>query len=153
MNYEGIRQRTTQSMRSPRFPVHMCGRSLYAAMQPVLAQMAPLPANCTSIPAPSSCAVPNTTDSAGASAGADLVYHPAALPTTLREDSGAVRIDYNIGNSDRIFGRYSIDNGLTNQQIGLNEGQTTPLYLPLNTQCWTKPTPSVRHWSTRPVWR
>ncbi len=129
INYEGIRQRTTQINALYQVPSAYVRSQFVAAMQPVLAQMAALPAGCTSIPAPSSCAVPNTTDAAGASAGADLVYDPAALATTLREDSGAVRIDYNIGNRDRIFGRYSIDDSLTNQQIGLNEGQTTPLYL------------------------
>jgi hypothetical protein len=126
-SYEGIRQRTTQINALYEVPSAYVRSQFDAAMQPVLAQMAPLPAGCTSIPAPSSCAVPGTTDAAGASAGADLVYDPAALSTTLREDSGAIRVDYSMGDKDRIFGRFNIDNGLTNQQIGLNEGQTTPL--------------------------
>jgi TonB-dependent receptor-like protein len=105
-------------------------RSLFVpAMQPVLAQMAPLPAACNAIPAPASCAVPGYTDTANPAGGSDLVYDPAALPTTLREDSGSVRVDYNASENDRIFFRYNIDDGLTNQTIGLNQGQTTPLYL------------------------
>ena len=126
-NYEGIRQRTTAINSLYEIPSAYVRSQFVAAMKPVLAQMAPLPANCTAIPAPASCAVPGTTDAAGTSAGADLVYDPAALPTTLREDSGAIRIDYNFGNSDRIFARYNVDNGLTTQQTGLNQGQTTPL--------------------------
>lgn len=126
-NYEGIRQHTTQ-INALNETLSAYVRSQFnAAMQPVLAQMAPLPAGCTSIPAPASCAVPYTTDTAGDSAGADLVYDPAALSTTLREDSGAIRVDLNAGNRDRAFARYNVDNGLTNQQIGLNQGQTTPL--------------------------
>src|SRR2546430_14526060 len=85
-----------------------------ADMQPVLAQMAPLPAGCTSIPAPTSCAVPGTTDTTNPAGGADLVFDPAALPTTLREDSGSARIDYNFSDKDRIFFRYNIDDSLTN---------------------------------------
>jgi hypothetical protein len=128
-NYEGIRQRTT-SINSLNETLSAYVRSQFVpSMQPVLAQLAPLPAGCTAIPAPPSCAVPNTTDPTNPFAGADLVYDPAALPTTLREDSGAIRVDYDFSNRDRIFVRYSIDDSLTNQQTGLNEGQTTPLYL------------------------
>jgi Carboxypeptidase regulatory-like domain/TonB dependent receptor-like, beta-barrel len=128
-NYEGIRQTTTAINSLYEIPSAYVRSQFVASMQPVLDQMAPLPAGCTAIPAPESCAVPGTEDPAGPSAGADLVYDPAALPTTLREDSGAIRVDYNLSNSDRMFVRYSIDDSLTNQKIGLNEGQTTPLYL------------------------
>jgi hypothetical protein len=126
-NYEGIRQHTTQILSLYEVPSAYVRSQFVPAMQPVLAQMAPLPAGCTSIPAPASCAVPGTEDTAGLSAGADLVYDPAALATTLREDSGSIRVDFNLANSDRMFVRYNVDNGLTNQEIGLNEGQTTPL--------------------------
>ncbi len=91
--------------------------------------MAPLPPGCTAIPAPASCAVPGFTDTTNPAAGSDLVYDPAALPTTLREDSGSARIDYDISDKDRVFFRYNIDDSLTNQTIGLNVGQVTPLYL------------------------
>jgi hypothetical protein len=128
-NYEGIRQRTTAVNSLYEVPSAYVRSQFVASMQPVLEQMAPLPAGCTSIPAPASCAVPGTEDPAGPSAGADLVYDPAALPTTLREDSGAIRVDYDMSNRDRMFVRYSIDDSLTNQTIGLNQGQTTPLYL------------------------
>jgi len=127
-NYEGIRQRTTAINALYEVPSAYVRSQFVPAMQPVLAQMAPLPAGCTAIPAPASCAVPGYTDADPAN-GSDLVYDPAALPTTLREDSGSVRIDYNAGQNDRIFFRYNIDDSLTNQTIGLNLGQVTPLYL------------------------
>jgi hypothetical protein len=128
-NYEGIRQTTTAINSLYEIPSAYVRSQFNAAMQPVLQQMAPLPAGCTTIPAPASCAVPNTTDSGNPSAGADLVYDPAALPTTLREDSGSIRVDYTFSPSDSMFARYNIDDSLTNQKIGLNMGQTTPLYL------------------------
>jgi len=127
-NYEGIRQRTTAINSLYEVPSAYVRSQFVPAMQPVLAQMAPLPAGCTSIPAPASCADTRYPDANPAN-GADLVFDPAALPTTLREDSGSVRIDYNATDRDRIFFRYNIDDGLTSQTTGLNLGQVTPLYL------------------------
>lgn len=127
-NYEGIRQRTTAINSLYEVPSAYVRSQFVAAMQPVLAQMAPLPAGCTAIPAPTSCAVPGYTDANPAN-GSDLVYDPAALPTTLREDSGSIRVDLNASDKDLVFFRYNIDDGLTNQTIGLNQGQVTPLYL------------------------
>src|SRR5438876_173333 len=133
-NYEGIRQRTTAINALYKVPSALVRSKFVPAMQPVLAQMAPLPAGCTSIPAPASCAVPKTDETDPVTGlptggGAQLVYDPAALPTTLREDSGSVRVDYNFSDKDRLFFRYNIDDSLTNQTIGLNLGQLTPLYL------------------------
>lgn len=129
VNYEGIRQRTTQINSLYEIPSAYVRSLFVPSMQPVLAQMAPLLAGCTAIPAPASCAVAGTEDPSNLDMGAQLVYDPAALPTTLREDSGAVRVDYQIAPSDRMFVRYSIDDSLTTQTTGLNEGQVTPLYL------------------------
>lgn len=129
VNYEGIRQRTTQINSLYEIPSAYVRSLFVPSMQPVLAQMAPLPAGCTAIPAPASCAVAGTEDPNNLDMGAQLVYDPAALPTTLREDSGAVRVDYNITQADRMFVRYSIDDSLTTQTTGLNQGQVTPLYL------------------------
>jgi hypothetical protein len=129
VNYEGIRQRTTQINALYEIPSAYVRSQFVPSMQPVLAQMAPLPAGCDAIPAPPSCAVAGTEDPNNPAGGAQLIYDPAALPTTLREDSGAVRVDYNIAPSDRMFVRYSIDDSLTTQTTGLNQGQVTPLYL------------------------
>jgi hypothetical protein len=128
-NYEGIRQRTTAINSLYEVPSAYVRSQFVAAMQPVLAQMAPLPAACNAIPQPASCPVPTGFTDANPANGSDLVYDPAALPTTLREDSGSIRVDYNVSDIDRIFFRYNIDDSLTNQTIGLNVGQVTPLYL------------------------
>ena len=90
VNYEGVRQRIS-NINALNETLSAYARSQFnAAMQPVLAQMAPLPAGCTAIPAPASCAVPNT--DAGGGHGANLVFDPAALPVTLREDTGSIRV-------------------------------------------------------------
>jgi hypothetical protein len=124
-SYEGLQQKTTQINLLNTTPSAYVRSQFNAAMQPVLAQMEPLPAGCTAIPAPASCAVPGYTD-ANPAEGSDLVYAPSALPTTVSENSGAIRVDYTPTAKDRIFGRYTIDDGLTDQTYGPNQGQTAP---------------------------
>jgi hypothetical protein len=86
--------------------------------------LAPLPAGCTAIPAPASCAYPGS--DSGTAGGANMIYDPAALPTTLREDTGSIRVDYEISDKDRLMGRYNINDSLTNYTFGLNQGQVSP---------------------------
>jgi hypothetical protein len=142
-NYEGLQQKTTQINKLNSVPSAYVRSQFNAAMQPVLAQMAPLPANCQGIVGgpgyTGTCAYPTgyedyTTDIFGdvilqPQNGTDLVYQPSALPTTVSENSGAVRVDYTPTSNDRIFARYTIDDGLTNQTYGIHEGQTSPLDL------------------------
>jgi hypothetical protein len=129
-NYEGLQQKTTQINKLNAVPSEIVRSQFVAAMQPVLAQMAPLPAGCTGIPAnPATCNIPAGYPDANPADGSDLVYQPTALPTTVSENSGAIRVDYSPTDSDRIFARYSIDDGLTNQTYGIDQGQTSPLDL------------------------
>jgi Carboxypeptidase regulatory-like domain/TonB dependent receptor-like, beta-barrel len=124
VNYEGVRQRIT-NFNSLNHTLSAYARSQFvSAMQPVLAQFAPLPAGCTAIPAPASCAYPGS--DSGTAGGANLVYDPAVLPTTLHENTGSIRIDYNISDRDRLFGRYNINDSLTNYTYGTNIGQVSP---------------------------
>jgi hypothetical protein len=127
MNYEGDRTHITNINALYEVPSAYV-RSLIVdpRMAPVLAQFAPLPAGCTSIPAPASCAVPGSEDAANPAGGAQLVYDPAAFPDTLREDTGSVKLDWNIAEKDRIFFRYNINDSFTNYTYGLNQGQTAP---------------------------
>lgn len=126
-NYEGVRQRIS-NINSLNETLSAYARSQFvSSMQPVLAQMAPLPAGCTAIPAPDSCAVPGT--DAGNGNGANLVYDPVSLPVTLREDTGAIRIDYHVSDQDRLMGRYNINDSLTNYTYGPNVGQVSPQML------------------------
>ena len=127
INYEGDRTHITNFNSLYEIPsAYVRSQMTDPRMAPVLAQMAPLPAGCTSIPAPASCAVPGTTDTTNPAGGADLVYSPAALPDLLREDTGSIRVDLNLSEKDRIFGRYNINDSLTNYTYGLNQGQVSP---------------------------
>src|SRR5208283_2494430 len=58
-NYEGLQQKTTQINKLNSVPSYYVRSQFSAAMQPVLAQMAPLPAGCNTVPAnAASCPYP-----------------------------------------------------------------------------------------------
>jgi carboxypeptidase family protein len=144
-NYEGLQQKTTQINKLNTVPSAYVRSQFNSAMKPVLAQMAPLPANCQGIVGEpnysGTCTYPTNANGTPSYVdvdifgdplplnGTDLVYQPSALPTTVSENSGAIRVDYSPTNSDRIFARYTIDDGLTDQTYGIDEGQTSPLDL------------------------
>jgi outer membrane receptor for ferrienterochelin and colicin len=118
MNYEGDRTKITTI--NPIY--HVLSASARAGvvdpnMQDMVNQLAPLPAGCNVIPTPASCAYfgdPN------------YVVIDAKLPTTVREDTGSVRLDYNASDRDRLMFRYNINDSLTNDTYGLNQGQLSP---------------------------
>ena len=131
VNYEGDRTHVTL-INALNHTVSAYVRSQIAltpALAPLLAQLAPLPAACAAIyiaPYPQSpCAYPGFTDAIPAN-GSDMVYDPAALPSIVREDTGSIKIDYNISDRDRVFFRYNINDSLTNDTYGLNQGQLSP---------------------------
>ncbi|MGA8867250.1 MAG: TonB-dependent receptor [Candidatus Sulfotelmatobacter sp.] len=125
VNYEGDRTHIT-IQRPLNHTLSAYARSKFvASMQPVLAQFAPIPAGCNAIPAPASCVYPGFTDPVDPTQS-DMIYDPASLPNTLREDTGSVRIDYNVSEKDRVFFRYNINDSLTNYTFGLNQGQVSP---------------------------
>ena len=118
VNYEGVRQRITAL--SPLY--HVLSASARAGfidpeMQDMLDQMVPIPAACNVIPTPVSCQYNNNPN---------FVVIPASLPTTLREDTGSIRLDYNMSDRNRFMFRYNINDSLTNYTYGLNEGQVSP---------------------------
>jgi Carboxypeptidase regulatory-like domain len=123
-NYEGDRQRLT-TISPLNHTLSAYARSQFVpSMQPILAQMAPLPAGCTSIPAPASCAYPGS--DSGTEGGANMVYDPVNLPQSLREDTGSVRFDYTLSPADTLMIRYNINDSLTEDTYGPNLGQTSP---------------------------
>jgi hypothetical protein len=134
INYEGDRTHITNFNSLYHVPsalVRSKMLSLSPALAPIVAQMAPLPTGCNTIPAPASCAYPGSDETDPITGlptgnGAQLVYDPAVLPDTLREDTGSIKIDYNISDKDRIFFRYNINDSITNQTFGLNQGQVAP---------------------------
>lgn len=88
----------------------------------LLSQLMPIPAGCMGDPAPVSCQVLD----ANHNVIPELIYAPVSLPTTLREDTGSFRLDYNASDNDRIFFRYNISDSLTNFTYGPNLDQMSP---------------------------
>jgi hypothetical protein len=128
MNYEG--DRTHISTPEPKYEVPSAyTRSLFvASMQPILAMMAPLPANCGLGSAPPACDYdtsipPQVTDDPTTY---NLVYIPTSFPSVVREDTGSVRFDYHLSSSDSLMFRYNINDSLTTNTYGLNQGQVSP---------------------------
>lgn len=128
-NYEGDRTRITlfNNLNHTLSAYARSQMALTPALAPVLAQFAPIPAGCNAIPAPANCVYPGFLDGNDPTTqGSDMIYDPAVLPNDLREDTGSVRIDYNISDLDRIFFRYNINDSLTEDTYGLNQGQVSP---------------------------
>ncbi len=124
VNYEGTREHIT-SLQPLNHTLSAYARSRFVpSMKPILAEFAPLPADCTAIPAPASCAFPGSDSMTPG--GANLVYSPISLPTVLREDTGSFRLDYDMSEKDRLMFRYNINDSLTNFTYGPNVGQTSP---------------------------
>ncbi|HEU5402081.1 MAG TPA: carboxypeptidase regulatory-like domain-containing protein [Terriglobales bacterium] len=131
-NYEGVRQTITQikplnetlsqNARSNFTDTNYLDGQPNLLKQTLLTQLMPIPAGCMGDPAPVSCQVK---DQQG-NVIPQLIYAPVSLPTTLREDTGSFRLDYNASDSDRIFFRYNISDSLTNFTFGPNLGQSSP---------------------------
>ncbi len=127
VNYEGDRTNITNFNALYEIPsAYVRSQPRDPRMDPVFAQMAPIPAGCNVIPAPANCAVAGTEDPLNPAGGAQLIYDPASLPNTLSENTGSVKIDWNISEKDHIFFRYNINDSLTNYTYGLNLGQVSP---------------------------
>lgn len=127
VNYEGDRTNITNINSLYEIPsAYLRSRPHDPRMDPVFAQFAPLPSGCATIPAPASCAVPNTGDPANPAGGSQLIYANAVLPDSLREDTGSIKLDWNARENDRVFFRYNINDSLTSHTYGLNQGQVSP---------------------------
>lgn len=128
LNYEGDRTHLT-NINALNHTLSAFARSNFsAAMQPVLAQFAPLPATCSGNPPPQSCWYPGfaVDDAGGNPINTNMVYDPVALSNTLREDTGSIRLDYDISEKDRLMFRYNINDSITNYTYGPNQGQVSP---------------------------
>lgn len=127
MNYEGDREHITATPASYETLSAFARSQANSVMQEVFTQLPALPADCTAIPAPASCADPSSVGSNTPEQGANLVFvGTVGLPLDLREDTGSVRMDYQISQNDRIYGRYNINDSLTNYTYGINENQLSP---------------------------
>lgn len=124
VNYEGTRQHLT-TLAPLNHTLSAYVRSQFVpAMQPVLAQLAPLPAGCDVIPTPDACAYPGSP--LDVTKHAEFVLSPTVFPDTLREDTGSMRFDYNVSSKDRLMFRYNINDSNTEHTYGPNVGQVSP---------------------------
>src|SRR6185437_10197735 len=126
-NYEGTRQHLT-SIQPLNHTVSAYVRSKFVpSMQPILQQLAPLPAGCNVIPTPTACAYPGSpVDIVGGVKSAQLVLSPVNLSDVLREDTGSLRFDYSPTDADRFMFRYNINDSDTEHTYGPNLGQVSP---------------------------
>jgi hypothetical protein len=122
-NYEGTRQHLTSILPLNHTPSAYVRSKFVSSMQPILQQLAPLPAGCNHIPTPVACAYPGSPTDAG---GAQLVLAPVNLSNILREDTGSLRFDFNLSDADRLMVRYNINDSLTEHTYGPNLDQVSP---------------------------
>jgi len=118
INYEG--DRTTITTINPIYQTLSASARAGVVdpnMQDMVSQLAPLPAGCNVVPTPVSCEFNNDPN---------YVVIDARLPNTVREDTGSLRLDYNLSDKDRFMFRYNINDSLTNDTLGLNQGQLSP---------------------------
>jgi Carboxypeptidase regulatory-like domain/TonB dependent receptor len=126
-NYEGDRTHITTLNPLYRTLSAFARTQFVSSMQPLVNALPALPASCNTIPAPASCAyAPSIGTNNPLTQGANLVYLPAALPDILREDTGSLRLDYNISNADQLMFRYNVNDSQTDHTLGLNAGQLSP---------------------------
>lgn len=123
VNYEGDRTHITNISPQYEVPSAYVRSQFVSSMAPILAMMAPLPAGCGLGSTPATCNYDTRYPDNGTY---DLVFTPVALPDVTREDTGSVRIDYHIKNSDQLMFRYNINDSLTTDTYGTNQGQVSP---------------------------
>lgn len=123
VNYEGSRQRLTTIEPLNHTPSAYVRSQFVTSMQPILQQLAPLPAGCDVIPTPDACAYPNSPTDAGK---AQLVLSPVNLSDRMSENTGSIRMDYNLSGADRVMARYNLNDSNTEHTYGPNVGQVSP---------------------------
>lgn len=123
VNYEGDRTHITNISTTYEVPSAYVRSQFVPSMQPVLAMMAPLPTNCSGTTGTGCHYDPRYVEANG---NYDLAIVGAALPNVVREDTGSVRLDYHLSDSDSVMFRYNINDSLTTDTYGLAEGQVSP---------------------------
>jgi hypothetical protein len=106
INYEGVRQRITNSFVSS--TLSAAERAKFVpSMQPYVDVLPPLPANPVYVDPPF-----NT-----------LVLYQASLVDSLREDTGSVKVDHLISEKDRWNIRYNLNDSFTAHPYNINKDQ------------------------------
>jgi len=122
-NYEGDRTNIATPGPFAEVPSAYVRSQFVSSMQPILALMRPLPSGCGLGSTTATCNYDTRYPDNGTY---DLVYTPTNLSSTVSENTGSVRLDYNIGDNDRLMFRYNINDSLTNDEYGINQNQVAP---------------------------
>ncbi|MHB1937731.1 MAG: TonB-dependent receptor [Acidobacteriaceae bacterium] len=126
VNYEGDRTRLTNINPTYEVPSAYVRSQFVPSMQPILAMMVPLPATCSGTTGPGCHYDPRYTEQVNGVTQYDLAIIGSSLSDDVREDTGSIRLDYHISDSDRLMFRYNINDSLTTYAYGLNQGQVSP---------------------------
>jgi hypothetical protein len=124
-NYEGDRTHLTNPSPNYEVPSAIVRSQFDPTMAPVKAMMAPLPSGCGLGSTVATCDYDTRYLDANL-VDYDLVFIPTNFPDIVREDTGAIRLDYHLGDSDNLMFRYNLNDSLTTYTYGLNEAQTSP---------------------------
>jgi hypothetical protein len=123
VNYEGDRTHLSNINPSYEVPSAYVRSQFVPSMQPILAMMAPLPAGCGLGSTTATCSYDTRYPDNGTY---DLVFTPVSFPSILSENTGSVRLDYHISDSDTLMFRYNINDSLTTNTYGVAQGQVSP---------------------------
>ena len=122
-NYEGDRTHVTTLDPFAEVASAYVRSQFVSSMQPILAMMSPLPAGCGLGSTTATCDYDTKFPDNGTY---DLVFTPTSTSSVVSENTGSVRLDYNISNNDRLFVRYNINDSLTTDQYGIFPNQISP---------------------------
>jgi hypothetical protein len=123
INYEGDRTHLTNPEPKYEVPSAYVRSQFVSSIQPILSLMVPLPTGCGLGSTTATCYYDTRYPDAGTY---DLVFIPTNLSDIVREDTGSMRFDYHFSDSDTLMFRYNINDSLTTNTYGLNQGQVSP---------------------------
>jgi hypothetical protein len=123
VNYEGDRTHVTTPSPFYEVPSAYVRSQFVSSMQPILSLMEPLPSGCGLGSTTATCNYDTLYPDNGTY---DLVYTPTNLSSVVSENTGSIRLDYNITDNDRLMFRYNINDSLTNDEYGINANQVAP---------------------------
>lgn len=126
VNYEGDRTHISTPAPFYEVPSAYVRSQFVSSMQPILALMEPLPSGCGLGSTTATCNYDTAYPDVNDPSTYDLVITPTDLSSTVSENTGSMRFDYNLSDSDRMFFRYNINDSLTNDEYGKNVNQLSP---------------------------
>ncbi len=125
-NYEGDRTHITTPAPLYEVPSAYVRSQFVSSMQPILSMMATLPSGCGLGSTTATCDYDTAYPDMFNPSTYDLVFTPTTLSSIVSENTGSIRLDYNITDNDRLMFRYNINDSQTTDQYGINLNQVAP---------------------------